>query len=150
VPKSRDYRRRLCLRRASQSLHLHVTDSHYVVRGIRPIQLSLASAPNPSDPEPPNPVTKRSKTDVPTLLSADIAYRSGSHDIDYGMEREWFDRHLDVILYVLPSDHLRGASRGRVGSLMRRELVSRRPPAGRSPQIPAAAWMLGINPPTCV
>jgi hypothetical protein len=36
--------------------------------------------------------------------------------IDYGMEPERFDRPLDVILKVLPSDHLGGAPRGRVGN----------------------------------
>jgi hypothetical protein len=34
--------------------------------------LACSSAPHPSDPQPPNPVTKGSKTDIPTLLSADI------------------------------------------------------------------------------
>ena len=33
--------------------------------------LACSSAPHPLDPQPPNPV-KRSKTDIPTLLSADI------------------------------------------------------------------------------
>jgi hypothetical protein len=28
--------------------------------------------PHPSDPQPPNLTTKREKTDIPTLLSADI------------------------------------------------------------------------------
>src|SRR5450759_2610578 len=34
--------------------------------------LACSSAPHPSDPQPPNLTTKREKTDIPTLLSADI------------------------------------------------------------------------------
>src|ERR1700687_1140952 len=34
--------------------------------------LACSSAPHPSDPQPPNLSTKRKKTDIPTLLSADI------------------------------------------------------------------------------
>src|SRR5258708_17476743 len=34
--------------------------------------LACSSAPYPSDPEPPNLTTRREKTDIPTLLSADI------------------------------------------------------------------------------
>jgi len=34
--------------------------------------LACSSAPHPSDPQPPNLTTKRGKTDIPTLLSADI------------------------------------------------------------------------------
>src|SRR5258706_379644 len=34
--------------------------------------LFCSSAPHPSDPQPPNLTTKREKTDIPTLLSADI------------------------------------------------------------------------------
>src|ERR1700720_2652975 len=34
--------------------------------------LACSSAPHPSDPQPPNFTTKRERTDIPTLLSADI------------------------------------------------------------------------------
>src|ERR1700681_2626384 len=34
--------------------------------------LACSSAPHPSDPQPPHLSTKRKKTDIPTLLSADI------------------------------------------------------------------------------
>src|SRR5437879_9871177 len=34
--------------------------------------LACSSAPHPSDPQPPTLTTKREKTDIPTLLSADI------------------------------------------------------------------------------
>jgi hypothetical protein len=34
--------------------------------------LACSSAPHPSDPQPPNVTTKGEKTDIPTLLSADI------------------------------------------------------------------------------
>src|ERR1700716_2106944 len=34
--------------------------------------LVCSSAPHPSDPQPPTLTTKRQKTDIPTLLSADI------------------------------------------------------------------------------
>src|SRR5437879_9117331 len=34
--------------------------------------LVCSSAPHPSDPQPPTLTTKRGKTDIPTLLSADI------------------------------------------------------------------------------
>src|ERR1700753_1645643 len=34
--------------------------------------LVCSSAPHPSDPQPPNLTTRRKKTDIPNLLSADI------------------------------------------------------------------------------
>src|SRR5258705_6552533 len=37
--------------------------------------LACSSAPHPSDPQPPNLTTKREKTDIPTLLSADAGLR---------------------------------------------------------------------------
>src|SRR5260370_40562350 len=45
--------------------------------------LACSSAPHPSDPQPPTLTTKREKTDIPTLLSADIlALRLQKHDAD--------------------------------------------------------------------
>src|SRR5258708_28040776 len=38
--------------------------------------LACSSAPHPSDPQPPNLTTKREKTDIPTLLSADAGLRN--------------------------------------------------------------------------
>src|ERR1700737_1969310 len=54
-----------------------VINEHQKRAGRRPIfepamVRTVNSAPHPSDPQPPNLTTKREKTDIPTLLSADI------------------------------------------------------------------------------
>src|SRR6266404_569114 len=48
--------------RPHQAAPVHQSDS----------ALACSSAPHPSDPQPPTLTTRREKTDIPTLLSADI------------------------------------------------------------------------------
>src|SRR5882757_2750469 len=63
-------KRRFCSRPATSGLPLQA-DLFRALRHFRTC-LVCSSAPNPSDPQPPNLTTKRQKTDIPTLLSADI------------------------------------------------------------------------------